>query len=417
MLQTPAQTLSDHRIARATATLFGSNVVALALQTLQFVLLARLLGVEEFAHVAAANALITIVVPLAGLGYGNVLLMRVATDRTCVRADLGNAQLAIVLLGVCLVVSVSLMARLIYGPTTDLLLVVLMASSELVLVRLLVTLGQAYQAIDRVDVTSGLNIGIAACRVAAIVSLTVAEIHDAARWAMVACGLLAALTCCAFIASARILGPPCIAWQRLWAHRSAAAHFALGTGAKSLYTDLDKVFLGHFAGAAELGAYTAAYRLTVMSFLPIRSLLDASATHFYRRGAGGIEHSYGFTKRLLKIALPYGALAALLLVAAAQWTPRILGASFQSATTVLYALAPLPLIQAIHYTFSDALTSAGLQQVRSRLQWLTVCVYAVLASILIPVFGWKGAAAVCVVSESLLAVLVVTTVRTRTRAR
>jgi O-antigen/teichoic acid export membrane protein len=404
MLQTPAQTLSDHRIARATATLFGSNVVALALQTLQFVLLARLLGVEEFAHVAAANALITIVVPLAGLGYGNVLLMRVATDRTCVRADLGNAQLAIVLLGVCLVVSVSLMARLIYGPTTDLLLVVLMASSELVLVRLLVTLGQAYQAIDRVDVTSGLNIGIAACRVAAIVSLTVAEIHDAARW-------------CAFIASARILGPPCIAWQRLWAHRSAAAHFALGTGAKSLYTDLDKVFLGHFAGAAELGAYTAAYRLTVMSFLPIRSLLDASATHFYRRGAGGLEHSYGFTKRLLKIALPYGALAALLLVAAAQWTPRILGASFQSATTVLYALAPLPLIQAIHYTFSDALTSAGLQQVRSRLQWLTVCVYAVLASILIPVFGWKGAAAVCVVSESLLAVLVVTTVRTRTRAR
>jgi O-antigen/teichoic acid export membrane protein len=414
---TQTQELREHRIGRATATLFGSNVLALTLQTLQFVLLARLLGVEEFARVAAANALITIAIPLAGLGYGNVLLMRVSTDRTGLRAYMGNAQLAIAGLGVCLVLAVTLLARLIYGGASNIMLVAVMATSELILVRSIVALGQGYQAIDRVEVTSGLNIGIALCRVAAIGFLMMADVHEATRWALVACGLFLMLACSVHLATARLLGTPRVAWRGLWSQRSEATHFALGTGAKALYTDLDKVFLGHCVGAAELGAYTAAYRLVVMAFLPVRSLLDASATQFYRRGAAGLTHSYGLTRHLLKVALPYGALAAGVMVAAAQWAPRVLGPSFGSATTVLYVLAPLPLIQAIHYAFSDALTAAGLQRVRSRLQWTTVCVYVGLAAMLIPAYGWRGAAAVCVVSEGLLAALVVLAVRNRVAER
>jgi O-antigen/teichoic acid export membrane protein len=193
-------------------------------------------------------------------------------------------------------------------------------------------------------------------------------------------------------------------------------HFSLGSAAKALYTDLDKVFLGHSGSAAELGAYTAAYRLIVIAFLPVRALLDASATQFYRRGASGLSHSYSLTQRLLKAVLPYGALAALLLIAGAQWAPRVLGSSFASASAMLYALAPLPLIQATHYAFADALTAAGLQRLRTRLQWATVCVYALLASMLIPAAGWRGAAVVCVISESLLAALVVLAVRRKVRA-
>src|SRR3954468_8987871 len=114
------EVLAPGRLARATATLFGGNLVALVLQTLQFVLLARWLGVHEFGRVAAANALIAILIPLAGLGYGNVLLMRVSRDRSRLRSDLGNSQLAIAVIGSALVIGVTLAARAIYGEATQL---------------------------------------------------------------------------------------------------------------------------------------------------------------------------------------------------------------------------------------------------------------------------------------------------------
>jgi O-antigen/teichoic acid export membrane protein len=403
------------RLARATATLFGGNLAALVLQTLQFVLLARLLGVTEFGHVAAANALIAIVIPLAGLGYGNVLLMRVSRDRSRLRFDLGNSQLAIAVIGGALVAGVTLVARGIYGDAAQIALIVTMAISELVLVRSTVVLGQLYQALDRVEMTSVLNTATALCRVGGVVLLMAAGRHEALTWALTSCSLMFVLVIVAHVVTARAVGLPLLDVRRLWADRADALHFSLGTGAKALYTDLDKVVLARSAAAGELGAYTAAYRLVAMSFLPVRSLLDASASQFYRRGAESLAQSYAFARQLLKVALPYGAAVAVLILAGAELVPYVLGASFESAVPMLRALALLPLIQSIHYSFSDALTAAGLQRLRTRLQWLVAAIYATAAVLVVPRFGWHGAVGVCLGCELLLAVFIVAAVRRRVR--
>lgn len=410
------QALVPNRLARATATLFGGNLVMLLLQTLQFVLLARLLGVTEFGHVAAVNALITIAIPLAGLGYGNVLLMRVSTDQTRLRSDLGNAQLAIAVIGTLLVGVVALIARGAYGSAADIGLIVTMAVSELVLVRSIVVLGQLYQALDRVEMTSALNTLTALCRVFAVVVLMIAGSSSAMLWAATSCSMMFFLVVVAYALTVREIGPPRLDTRRLWAERWAALHFSLGIGAKSLYTDLDKVVLARTAAAGELGAYTAAYRLVAMAFLPVRSLLDASASHFYRRGAEGLAESYEFAIKLLKVALPYALACAALILAGAELVPHVLGRSFESATPMLRALAVLPLIQSIHYTFSDALTAAGLQRLRTRLQWIVAAIYAGLAVLFVPRYGWQGAVCVCLGCELLLAVFIVAAVRHRVRA-
>jgi O-antigen/teichoic acid export membrane protein len=194
-------------------------------------------------------------------------------------------------------------------------------------------------------------------------------------------------------------------------------HFSLGTGAKSLYTDFDKVVLARTALAGDLGAYTAAYRLVAMSFLPVRSLLDASASQFYRRGAESLTQSHAFGRRLMKVTLPYGLAVAAVMLIGAELVPYVLGPSFTSAVPMLRTLAILPLIQSTHYTFSDALTAAGLQRVRTRLQWIVAAIYALLAIALVPRFGWHGAVGVCIGCEALLAVLVVITVRRLIRAQ
>lgn len=410
------EALTTSRLARATATLLGGNLVAVLLQTLQFVLLARLLGAAEFGRVAAANALIAIAIPLAGLGYGNVLLMRVSRDRTRLRFELGNAQFAIAVIGGVLVLAVTLAARGLYGDTAQLALIGTMAVSELLLVRSLVVLGQLYQALDRIEMTSLLNTATALCRVGGVLLLMVAGRHDALAWAFTSCTLMLVLTIVAHGVAVLAVGSPALNLRRLWADRSDALHFSLGTGAKALYTDLDKVVLARTTMAGELGAYTAAYRLVAMSFLPVRSLLDASASHFYRRGAESLAESYAFACRLLKVALPYSAAVGVAILAGAELVPWVLGPSFETAVPMLRALALLPIIQSVHYAFSDALTAAGLQQLRTRLQWIVALVYAAVAIALVPRYGWQGAVGVCLGSELLLAVLIVLTLRRRVRA-
>ena len=387
----------------------------LVLQTLQFVLLARLLGVEAFGRVAAANALIAIAIPLAGLGYGNLLLMRASRVRSEARVELGNALGAIGVMGGVLVAVATLIAGVALGGTQMMALVATMALSELVLVRSVVVLGQLYQALDRVEVTSALNIATASCRVVAVVSMMALGVHDPLSWAITSCSLTLILALLAHLATARALGAPRFDFARLWASKHDALHFSLGTGAKAFYTDFDKVILARTALAGDLGAYTAAYRLVTMTFLPVRSLLDASASQFYRQGAQGMTQSGAFARKLLKIALPCGLAGAALILVGAELAPHVLGASFHGATPMLRALALLPLIQSIHYVFSDALTAAGLQKLRTRLQWLVAAVYAVTAIAVIPGAGWQGAVGVCIGCELLLAVLVVAAVRRRMR--
>ncbi|HEV7716860.1 MAG TPA: hypothetical protein VGO53_14780, partial [Steroidobacteraceae bacterium] len=255
----------------------------------------------------------------------------------------------------------------------------------------------------------------ALCRVTAVVLLMVADRHDALLWAMTSCSMMLLLVIGAHIATARAIGLPRLDLQRLWSDRTDALHFSLGTGAKALYTDMDKVVLARSVGAGELGAYTAAYRLVAMMFLPVRSLLDASASHFYRRGAESLAQSYAVSRKLLKLALPYGVAGAALILVGAEFAPHVLGSSFASSTPMLRALAVLPLIQSVHYAFSDALTAAGLQKVRSRLQWLVAAIYAALAITVVPHYGWQGAVGVCLGCEALLAVFVVVAVRRRVR--
>jgi O-antigen/teichoic acid export membrane protein len=410
-----AEALLPRRLARATATLFGGNLAMLALQTLQFVFLARWLGVASFGQVAAANALIAIAIPLAGLGYGNLLLLRVSRDRSVARAEWGNALVAVIGMGALLVGVAALVAWAVFSVPGAIALVVTMAVSELIFVRSVALLGQLYQAMDRVEVTSALNIATASCRVIAVLAMMAAGMHEPLYWAFTSCALTLVLAVVANFVTARAVGGGSVNLARLWADKRDALHFSLGTGAKAFYTDFDKVVLARTALSAELGAYTAAYRLVTMAFLPVRSLLDASASQFYRHGGDGIARSNAFARRVLKIALPCGLAGGVLILIAAEIAPFVLGPSFKSATPMLRVLALLPVIQSIHYVYSDALTAAGLQQLRTRLQWLVAAVYAVLAFALVPAFGWQGAVTVCLVSEFLLAVLVVLAVRRQLR--
>lgn len=395
--------------------MMGGNLAAMVLQAVQFLLLARTLGASEYGSFAAVNALITMAIPLAGLGYGNVMLMTVARDRSAASEQLGNSLAVTVALGVILTGLILVAVKLLYGPKGNLLLALLIGFSELVLVRSSLVAGQFFQSVDKVRRLSLINVSISACRVIAIGGLWLADQPQAVNWAMCSTALVLVMSLIHVPAAAREAGGLRVSVKRLRAQLTDATYFAMGTTAKAAYTDLDKVLLGRFAPSAELGIYTTAYRLVVIAFTPVRSLLDVAASRFFKSGESGVSHSFALSRKLLKVSVPYGLMVGLALFFMAPLVPLLLGPSYAQSADVLRWLAPLPIIQSVHYVLSDALTGAGYQRLRTQIQFVILAVYAGLGLWLIPGHGWHGAALVCLISESLLALMIIVSVKTLVR--
>lgn len=418
-LSTPPQTLplKPQSLLGRTFVLLTGHLSVVVLQGLQFIMLARLLGAEEFGRVAAITALVTIATPLAGFGYGNVLLMQVSRNAALAPTYYANAVATALGIGAVLVGTLCLLNPLIYGSDASVWLVLFMAASELMAVRVCAVSSQLYQAIDKVRYTSLVNTAVSLCRLAGITPLLFMAQPSASVWALSAALMTTGLACTVVYCSIRQAGGFRLNLSQAWQQRTESTHFTLGTMAKAAYTDLDKVMLGIFHSPAVLGAYSSAYRLVVMAFMPVRALLDGVASRFFKVGEQGSRSTFDLALRLIKFALPYSALVGIALYLLAPYLPWVLGPSYASAVPALQALCVLPAIQAVHYVFSDALTGAGLQKLRTQLQFIALAAYAVLGLLLVPQYGWQGAAWTCIASESLLAFMVVGAARLKASDR
>ena len=61
-------------------------------------------------------------------------------------------------------------------------------------------------------------------------------------------------------------------------------YFSTSLSAQNIYNDIDKTMLARMATLDAVGIYAAAYRLIDVAFIPVRSLLYAGYTDFFRAG-------------------------------------------------------------------------------------------------------------------------------------
>lgn len=401
------EVLYRSNFARGVLRFVGGNLFSVALQAAQFVLLARIFGAAQFGEIALANAIAAIALPVAGLGYGNVMLMEVARDRTEGATWVGNAIVSTVFSGGVLIVTCFLSYDAFIEADAPLFLLGAVLLSELLLLRFNTLAAQLAIAMERFKQAVRFNVLASFSKLAATCAVLLFEVRTLAIWS------------CLLVISTALAGLVSVFWMRRSVTNfsfdfsrfkksySTGVGFAFGISAKSVYTDGDKVILGRVSTSEVLGAYASAYRLAVIAFMPVRALLDVSAAKFFRSGDSGLSGSLAYGLRLLFLSLPYAVCATISLYFLSPIVPLILGASFAESVEVLKALSPLPLIQCVHYIFSDVLTTSGRQWLRSALQFVTVVTYVALALLLIPDMEWKGAAITCVASEALLAALVV----------
>ena len=142
-----------------------------------------------------------------------------------------------------------------------------------------------------------------------------------------------------------------------------------------------------------LRIYGAAYRILEASVVPIASLRQAAYPNFFRRGLHGILGCLPYAKLQAARALLCGVVIAAGLLVFTGVVPYFpLGpGKYARAVEALRWLAILPVFRAVHYFYSDALSGAGHQGLRTALQ-VAVALFNVLINCwLIPAYSWRGA--------------------------
>ncbi len=153
------------------------------------------------------------------------------------------------------------------------------------------------------------------------------------------------------------------------------------------------------------GIYGAAYRVIDVAFVPVRSVLHAAYSNFFRKGQHGIAASFAYAKRILPRMIGYSVVAFAGLYLLAPVFPLVIGKDFARTVEALRWLALLPLLKTIHYFLSDSVTGAGYQGLRTAAQVFVALLNVGLNFWLIPLYSWRGAAWSSLACDGTLAVV------------
>jgi O-antigen/teichoic acid export membrane protein len=393
-------------LARNSIWMFLGYGVRIIVQAGYFVLIARALGPHEYGAFVGATALIAIVGPFAGVGGGNLLVKNVSRDKSLFPVYWGNALLLLALSGVVLLGAVVAVAHLILPPAIPLLLVVLICLSDLVGARITDIAAQAFQAMDQLGYTANFSLLPYLLRMISA-ALVFAFWHRASAmtWGWFYLGSTVVSCTIAVAVTNWKLGTPKLDVARIPPELKEGFYFGAGLSAQTIYNDIDKTMLASLSTLDATGIYAAAYRVIDVAFTPVKSVLYAAYSNFFRNGKHGIAAGYSYAKQLMPRMIGYSVLAFAGLYLLAPLFPLVIGKEFARTVEALRWLAILPLLKTVHYFLADSLSGAGYQGIRAAGQIFVALINVGLNFWLIPLYSWRGAAWSSLACDGLLAVV------------
>ena len=405
------KTFIRSQVGRNASWMVLGQGLRLVIQAAYFTVIARSLGPYNYGAFIGVVALVGIVFPFGSLGSGNLLIKNVARDRSLFPVYWGRGLVTTVASSSVLFLVVLILSRFLLPSSIPRELVLLVSGADLFGMSLIALSGYAFVAVERLNWTAAVNVMISASRlIGALLLVSVHRHPTALQW-----GYLYLLTTVAIVLTALVLvtfklGWPQFNWRRPAAELREGFYFSGSLSAQTIYNDIDKTMLARLGTLDATGIYGAAYRLIDVTFVPLSALLVAAYPTFFRKGVGGIAATLSYAKRLLIRALGYSALASISILLFAGLVPYILGPEYARTVEAMRWLALLPMLKAVHYFLSDALTGAGHQGTRTAIQ-AGVALFNVLLNLwLIPEYSWRGAAWSSLASDGLLALVIGITV-------
>jgi O-antigen/teichoic acid export membrane protein len=397
--------IHNSALARNAGWVFIGQGLGFLLQAIYFVLLARLLGTKEYGIYAGAFALASMPSAYSTLGTGTLLIRYVSSNKKLLPLYWGNVLVVTSVTSFLVVGILHVVAKHLLDPMSA-SIVILCAIGNCFCSQIATCAGQVFQTFEKLRVTATLSLLTNFLRFLAAATMLL-RLHRATarQWAIASMlvSLAAALT--AVIAVTVKYGWPKFQQKLFFAGAAEGFGYSFATSTTSVYNDVDKMMLSHYGMYVANGIYTMAYRVVDIATIPVLSIRDAAMARFFREGAVGLKRSSTLAYTLLKRALPLALFCSVGMFVLAPLIPHIVGEGFTESILALRWLCLIPVFRSIHQMTGSALTGAGLQTYRTSSQVAAALASLMLNVMLIPRFGWLGAAWGSLLTDGLLALM------------
>lgn len=397
-----AANLFQSSLAKDTLWMLFSKLFNVVMQAAYFVIVARLLGRENYGSFIVITAMTSIVFPFVPLGSEHLLVKNVSTNRETFSTYWGNGLVLLTANGAFFTIILLLLSPLLFPPGVPWGAILLILLADLICLALLDLGFKSLMATNMVNKTAQLGILSTCSKLLAALSLAIFFTNPSvANWGclyFVSSVIMATVT---ILLVNKMVGSPRPVLSELKSNITQGLYFSISTSANNINANLDKSMLGKLSNLGAAGIYGSAYRFIDVGNVPLLALFGATYTRFFQHGASGIRGSLGFAKRLLPILTLYAIATVIGFWLLAPFIPLILGEEYRDAIEALLWLSPLPAIATFQYLAADTLTGSGYQKARSVVQVSAAIVNILLNIWLIPQFSWKGAAYATLISDSL----------------
>ncbi len=378
-------------------------------QVIVFVIVARVLGVNEYGAYSAVLALAVMFGSLSAMGGSTLVLRDTAREGEAFHLAWEGFLGALAATTPFLLIAYSASVFLVLGEEADWLVIGSIGVAEICFSPILLSIIHAYQAHDD-HRNSARVVGypMVPRLVGALFLLFLGwkgiSGSEALRiWTVFY--LLATFSSAGFFlwklhkdTGARLRAN----WERVGTTLQEGWAFAFNGAAGKVYMDIDKAMLARMTDLGSTGAYSAAYRVTDLILLPLNALLSVMGPDFFRVGQRGLKETFALVRRVLPLPSLYGAVAGVALWTIAPMVTMVLGPQYEGAVAVIRWLAWLPLVRLFRLFLQRAHAASNRQRRVAGVVGMGAVANVALNAWMIALWSWQGAVLATYAAELLM---------------
>ena len=371
---------------------------------LSFTFLGRSLGPDGYGGYAALYAIVGPLVTLAASGVTLSLLQHVVRDREGLESTARSClTLSLVLGGLLTIVGYVAATFIVEGVATVAMIAIL--ATEFVTMPLVHLTATTVQARSGFAASAPIRLVVLGAR---IVVLTVLFLTSTLSIMSLGLTMLVVSGVAGLVFLVRVgrrYDFPFVPGRVRWHHMKSNLAYSGGISADALGNEGDKLVLAANGLVVETGLYAAAYRIVQFGLLPVGSVIQATHARFLEHEEGLRRQHLDRALRYASLGAAYGVVFAIGISLVAPLLPIVLGDEFEESVTIVRWLSPIVLLRAVGSCSINGLMGLSKVTLRTILLAINAAMAMVLYIVLIPRYGWEGAAIGTLVGEVLSVVM------------
>ena len=381
-----------------------SDLLSVAVNMLSFILLGRTLEIEVYGGYAGAYGVIGPLGALTWSGISLLILQRIIREGDTPKVVAARTFSLTIAQGVAAAaVAIFIGSRVISSlPAST---IALMAVAELVLFPISQAAATLVQAVRGFAAAARLRILVPLVRFVSLMvpfllgTLTVRNL--ALAWVI---GFAFAAVVSVMVVLPKIglrfsFGlPP-------WVYLRNNLELALPLTASTLQVNGDKAVMNYYGLEADAGLYGAAYRIILLSQMPVRTMNRALFQRFLPDNAGDRGQHVRRAKRFATVSVGMSLVIAVLIFIFAPWLKFLVGEKFAESVKIVRWLVPVIPLLALSRAPLNGLLGLGKTTMRAGIIISSAMLSMVLYISLIPSLSWRGAVIGTMISEVFITVV------------